>query len=140
MGLGSPLPAEDEWHRTPLSKKCPIIQPLAVCDSDQCTTLRHIEAQKRSHLTKRQSRPTAFRTHDGEEQTLRLGDCPEQSVMSLWVGIGLLESTKAWCLPAAQNPEVVAKIEAYLKNARTESEQWPIKAAQEPAEKKQEEK
>ena len=28
---------------------------------------------------------------------------------------------------AGQNPEVVAKIEAYLKGARTESEQWPIK-------------
>jgi len=41
---------------------------------------------------------------------------------------------------AAQNPEVVAKIEAYLKTARTESEQWPIKAAQAPAEKKQQEK
>ena len=33
---------------------------------------------------------------------------------------------------AAQNPEVVAKIEAYLKTARTESEQWPIKAAKAP--------
>ena len=31
---------------------------------------------------------------------------------------------------AAKNPEVVAKIEAYLKTARTESEQWPIKVAQ----------
>jgi arylsulfatase A-like enzyme len=41
---------------------------------------------------------------------------------------------------AAQNPEVVAKIEAYLKNARTESEQWPIKAAQAPPAKKQQEK
>ena len=28
---------------------------------------------------------------------------------------------------AGQNPEVVAKIEAYLKGARTESEHWPIK-------------
>jgi arylsulfatase A-like enzyme len=28
---------------------------------------------------------------------------------------------------AAANPEIVAKIEAYLKNARTESERWPIK-------------
>ena len=41
---------------------------------------------------------------------------------------------------AAQNPEVVAKIEAYLKTARTESEQWPIKAAEAPPEKKQQEK
>ena len=30
---------------------------------------------------------------------------------------------------AAQKPDVVARIEAYLKDARTESEQWPIKAA-----------
>ena len=28
---------------------------------------------------------------------------------------------------AAANPAIVAKIEAYLKNARTESERWPIK-------------
>jgi arylsulfatase A-like enzyme len=28
---------------------------------------------------------------------------------------------------AAANPDIVAKIEAYLKNARTESERWPIK-------------
>ena len=41
---------------------------------------------------------------------------------------------------AAQNPEVVAKIEEYLKTARTESEQWPIKAAEAPPEKKQPEK
>ena len=34
---------------------------------------------------------------------------------------------------AEQNPEVVAKIEAYLKTARTESEHWPIKAAKPPA-------
>jgi arylsulfatase A-like enzyme len=31
---------------------------------------------------------------------------------------------------AARNPEVVAKIEAYLKTARMESEQWPVKPAQ----------
>jgi hypothetical protein len=30
---------------------------------------------------------------------------------------------------AEKNPAVVAKIEAYLKGARTESEQWPIKPA-----------
>ena len=30
---------------------------------------------------------------------------------------------------AGQNPEVVAKIEEYLKGARTESEHWPIKPA-----------
>ena len=32
---------------------------------------------------------------------------------------------------AAQNPEVVAKIEAYLKTARTESDRWPLRTAQE---------
>jgi arylsulfatase A-like enzyme len=41
---------------------------------------------------------------------------------------------------AAQNPEVVAKIEAYLKTARTESEQWPIKAATALPAKKQQKK
>jgi arylsulfatase A-like enzyme len=30
---------------------------------------------------------------------------------------------------AAQNPDAVARIEAYLKTARTESEQWPLKSA-----------
>ena len=34
---------------------------------------------------------------------------------------------------AAQNLEVVAKMEDYLKTARTESEQWPIKPAKSPA-------
>jgi arylsulfatase A-like enzyme len=33
---------------------------------------------------------------------------------------------------AAQNAEVVARIEEYLKTARTESEHWPIKAANPP--------
>jgi hypothetical protein len=28
---------------------------------------------------------------------------------------------------AAENPQIVAKIEAYLKGARTESERWPVK-------------
>ena len=43
---------------------------------------------------------------------------------------------------ADKNPEVVAKIEAYLKTARTESARWPIKkpdpkqAAVKPAETK----
>ena len=30
---------------------------------------------------------------------------------------------------APHHPDVVAKIEAYLKTARTESAQWPIRAA-----------
>jgi arylsulfatase A-like enzyme len=30
---------------------------------------------------------------------------------------------------ADKNPEVVAKMEAYFKTARTESERWPIKKA-----------
>ena len=41
---------------------------------------------------------------------------------------------------AGENPEIVAKIEAYLKTARTESEQWPIKAAPAGSTKKQEKK
>ncbi len=38
---------------------------------------------------------------------------------------------------AGQNAEVVAKIEAYLKTARTESEHWPINAAKPPPAKKE---
>jgi len=41
---------------------------------------------------------------------------------------------------AAQHPEIVAKIEDYLKTARTESEQWPVKPARPSAAKKAEEK
>ncbi len=41
---------------------------------------------------------------------------------------------------AAEHPDVVAKIEAYLKTARTESEQFPIKPAPAPSAKKQEKK
>jgi arylsulfatase A-like enzyme len=37
---------------------------------------------------------------------------------------------------AGQHPEIVAKIEDYLKTARTESEQWPTKPAKPPAAKK----
>ena len=33
---------------------------------------------------------------------------------------------------AAQHPEIVAKIEAYLKTARTESEHWPMRPARQP--------
>jgi arylsulfatase A-like enzyme len=38
---------------------------------------------------------------------------------------------------AGQNAEVVAKIEDYLRTARTESEHWPIKPAKPPAAKKE---
>ena len=40
---------------------------------------------------------------------------------------------------AEGNPEVVARIEAFLKTARTESDLWPIKSAREtpPGKKKQ---
>jgi hypothetical protein len=41
---------------------------------------------------------------------------------------------------AAQNPEVVARIENYLRTARTESADWPIKPAKPPAAKKEQEK
>ena len=41
---------------------------------------------------------------------------------------------------AAQNPEVVARIEDYLRTARTESANWPIKPAQPPPAKKAQEK
>ena len=41
---------------------------------------------------------------------------------------------------AAQNPEVVAKIEAYLRTARTESADWPIKPAPPPAPKEAQKK
>lgn len=36
---------------------------------------------------------------------------------------------------AAQHPDVVAQIEAYLKGARTESQQWPLQPAKKPAKK-----
>jgi arylsulfatase A-like enzyme len=36
---------------------------------------------------------------------------------------------------AAQHPDVVARIEAYLKTARTESPQWPLRPAKKPAKK-----
>ena len=41
---------------------------------------------------------------------------------------------------AGQNPEIVARIEEYLKGARTESEQWPIKGAHPPPARNQREK
>jgi arylsulfatase A-like enzyme len=41
---------------------------------------------------------------------------------------------------AGQNPEVVARIEAYLKTARIESEHWPIKAANPPPAPKEQKK
>ena len=41
---------------------------------------------------------------------------------------------------AAGNPEVVAKIEEYLKTARTESEAWPAKPARKAAADKKEAK
>ncbi len=36
---------------------------------------------------------------------------------------------------AAQHPDMVARIEAYLKGARTESQQWPLRPAKRPAKK-----
>ncbi len=38
---------------------------------------------------------------------------------------------------AEKNPEIIAKVEAYLKTARSESDRWPIKK---PSEKKAEPK
>jgi arylsulfatase A len=34
---------------------------------------------------------------------------------------------------AAEHPEIVAKIAAYLKTARTESAEWPLRAGRAPA-------
>jgi hypothetical protein len=41
---------------------------------------------------------------------------------------------------AGQNPKVVAKIEDYLRTARTESADWPIKPAPPPAPKEAQKK
>jgi arylsulfatase A-like enzyme len=41
---------------------------------------------------------------------------------------------------AEQNPEAVARIEEYLKTARTESDHWPIKVATPPGDQKQQQK
>jgi arylsulfatase A-like enzyme len=41
---------------------------------------------------------------------------------------------------AVQNPKVIAKIEACLRTARTESADWPIKPAPPPAAKKEQAK
>jgi arylsulfatase A-like enzyme len=41
---------------------------------------------------------------------------------------------------AGQNPEIVAKIEDYLKTARTEAPDWPIKPARPAAEKQAQKK
>ena len=70
----------------------------------------------------------------GFEQAVRMGDWkavrPQAGapleLYNLSTDLGEKQSV------AGQNPEVVAKIEAYLKTARTESEHWPIKAAKPP--------
>jgi len=71
----------------------------------------------------------------GSKQAVRMGDwkavrlLPGQplELYNLKTDLGEKENV------ASKNPEVVAKIEAYLKTARTESAQWTLKAA--PAEK-----
>jgi arylsulfatase A-like enzyme len=78
----------------------------------------------------------------GSQQAVRMGDWkavrlrPGAPLELYNLGTDLGEKHNV----AAQNPEVVAKIEAYLKTDRTESEQWPIKAAEAPDAKKQEKK
>ena len=78
----------------------------------------------------------------GSQQAVRMGDWkavrlgPGAPLELYNLSIDLSEKQNV----AAQNPEVVAKIEAYLKIARTESEQWPIKAAEASPAKKQHEK
>ena len=67
----------------------------------------------------------------GFQQAARMGDwkavrpqaCAPLELYNLKTDLGEKENV------AQKNPEVVAKIEAYLKTARTESEQWPIKPA-----------
>jgi arylsulfatase A-like enzyme len=70
----------------------------------------------------------------GDWKAVRLGPGAPLELYNLGSDLGEKQNV------AAQNPDVVAKIEAYLKTARTESEQWPIKAAPAPPEKKQQEK
>jgi arylsulfatase A-like enzyme len=67
----------------------------------------------------------------GDWKAVRLGPGAPLELYNLSSDLGEKQNV------AAQNPEVVAKIEAYLKTARTESERWPIKAAQAAPAKKQ---
>ena len=67
----------------------------------------------------------------GSKQAVRMGDwkgvrlSPDQplELYNLKNDLGEKENI------ASKNPEVVAKIEAYLKTARTESAQWPLQPA-----------
>ncbi len=78
----------------------------------------------------------------GSQQAVRMGDWkavrlqPGAPLELYNLGTDLSEKQNV----AARNPEVVARIEAYLKTARTESEQWPIKAAKAPPAEKEQEK
>jgi arylsulfatase A-like enzyme len=66
----------------------------------------------------------------GFQQAVRMGDWkavrlkPGEPIELYDLKTDLGEKTNA----AAQNPEVVAKIEEYLKTARTDSERWPAKS------------
>ena len=69
----------------------------------------------------------------GSKQAVRMGDWkgvrlePKKplELYNLKADLGETENV------ADKNPEIVARIEAYLKTARTESERWPIKTAKE---------
>jgi arylsulfatase A-like enzyme len=71
----------------------------------------------------------------GSKQAVRTGDwkavrlAPGAPLELYNLGSDLGETNNV----AAQNPAVVTKIEAYLKSARTASERWPIRTAQEQA-------
>ncbi|MBI4325738.1 MAG: arylsulfatase, partial [Chloroflexi bacterium] len=68
----------------------------------------------------------------GSKQAVRMGDWkavrlgPGQPLALHRLSADLGETNNV----AAAHPEIVAKIEAYLKTARTESDHWPIRAAQ----------
>jgi arylsulfatase A-like enzyme len=78
----------------------------------------------------------------GSKQAVRMGDWkaarlePGQplELYDLKKDVGETENV------AAQHPEIVAKIDAYLKTARTESERWPLRTAAEAAQVKSEAK
>ena len=67
----------------------------------------------------------------GDWKAVRLAPGQPLELYNLKTNLGEKENV------ADENPDVVAKIEAYLKTARTESAQWPLKSAeQKKAEKK----